>query len=143
VSAWCGDQVSYLLGHRFGDPVVARFVRGARGAKTIAWARRSLEERAAVLLVLARFVPGGRTALTLTAGSTHFDRRRFRIYTAVAAVLWGTYSAGLGYLGGRTFKDDHWLALGVALAGGFAVTGLIEAGRWVAGRRASARSGRG
>ena len=54
---------------------------------------------------------------------------------AVAAVIWATYAAGLGYLFGQAFEDDHaiafWLAFGTALG----ITALIEIIRWIRDRR--------
>jgi membrane-associated protein len=140
LSAWGGDNLSYLLGRRFGNRVVERYLRGERGERAVRWADRALAERAATLLILARFIPGGRTALTLVAGSRRYPWHRFRVYTAVAAALWGTYSAGLGYLGGRRFEDNSLLALGVALAAGLTITALIELGRsqWSRHRRRAA-----
>jgi membrane-associated protein len=138
-SAWGGDNLSYLLGRRFGHRIIDRYFHGERGAKAVQWADRALSERAATLLILARFIPGGRTALTLVAGSRDYPWARFRVYTAIAAVLWGIYSTGLGYLGGRRFEHNSLLALGVALATGLTVTALIEAGRSFLRRRGGRR----
>ena len=87
----------------------------------------------------ARFIPGGRTAVTIASGVTRQPRRRFMAFDALAATIWAGYASLLGYVGGRTFENNHTLAFGVAF--GLAVTGtvLIEAARWLRGRRVSAK----
>jgi membrane protein DedA with SNARE-associated domain len=74
--------------------------------------------------VIARFIPGGRTATTFTAGLVKLSwPRRFAPYIAVAAVLWAAYGVLLGYLGGRTFRDKPIYALLLA----FGIAALIVA----------------
>jgi membrane protein DedA with SNARE-associated domain len=57
----------------------------------------------------------------------------------VAATIWATYAAGLGYLFGQAFEDNHtaafWLAFGTALG----ITMLVEVIRWVRERRHEGR----
>ena len=44
------------------------------------------------ILVVCRFIPGGRTAVTLSCGLIGYPRRRFVAATAVAAVVWALYA---------------------------------------------------
>jgi membrane protein DedA with SNARE-associated domain len=81
------------------------------------------------LLIVARFIPGGRTAVTITAGVTNYDRRRFVIAVAVAAVLWTGYAFGIGLVGGRTFENNTFAAFGLAFAVAAAASLLIEVSR--------------
>ena len=84
---------------------------------------------------MARFIPGGRTVVTLTAGITGMQRMRFLLATIVAGLLWATYAASLGYFGGRAFQDNHTLAFVVAFAAALSITGLTELVRWLLRRR--------
>jgi membrane protein DedA with SNARE-associated domain len=95
-----------------------------------------IHERGGLLLVTARFIPGGRTILTLACGITGQPRRWFVRWASIAAAIWATYAAMLGYLGGRTFQDNHTLAFGVAFGTAVSVTVVIEAVRWALKRRA-------
>jgi membrane protein DedA with SNARE-associated domain len=115
VGAAIGDNTAYAIGRRYGSHV-ARRGRGLAAADKLAWAERRLAERGGELLVVARFVPGGRIAVTLTAGATRFRWRRFVVLDALAALLWATYAALLGYFGGELFKEHPWRGLGLALA---------------------------
>ena len=138
--AFCGDNISYWLGSRYGSRVTSRLLRGERGQRTLSWAQRTLQRYGARLLIVARFVPGGRTAVTLTAGLTHYPIGRFRAAVAVAAVLWTAYALGIGALGGRAFADNTPLALGFAFGLAAAASVLIEIGRRLTGRVRARRS---
>jgi membrane-associated protein len=127
LGAFVGDNTSYAAGRWLGHPVVERFFTGERAQERLNWARRFLKERGSYVLVVARFVPGGRTATTFTSGLVHLRwPTRFAPYIFVAAILWAAYGGLLGYFGGRLFRDQPIYAL--LLAFGFAalVTVLAE-----------------
>jgi membrane-associated protein len=98
--AFLGDNAAYLLGRRFGQAVAGRVLAGERGARRRAWAERSLHRFGARIIVGCRFVPGGRTAITLTCGLVGYPRRRFIPATACAAVIWASYAFLIGRAGG-------------------------------------------
>jgi membrane-associated protein len=133
--AFIGDNLSYLLGRRFGPAVQRRFFATPKGMKARAWAERSLERYGTQLIVVCRFIPGGRTAVTLTCGLTEYPRRRFAAATAVAAVIWPLYAFFIGRLGGRAFEDNPWAGLVVAFGASIAISALIEAIRRLLARR--------
>lgn len=122
--AFGGDNASYALGRWVGQPIVKRFFSGERARERLDWARRFLKERGSYVLIVARFVPGGRTATTFTAGLVHLRwLTRFAPYIFVAAILWAVYGALLGYLGGRVFEDRPIFALLLA----FGLAALVGA----------------
>ena len=136
--AWLGDNAAYLVGKRFGPTVERRLFAGERGAHRRAWAQRSLDRFGIRLIIACRFIPGGRTAVTLTCGVIGFPRRRFALATAVAAILWASYAFFLGRLGGKVFEGRPWAGLLLALGLSLAVSLLIEAVRRVRRWRAAA-----
>ena len=133
--AFAGDNTAYLLGRRFGTRIEARFFQGERGRRQIQWAERQLAERGGELIVIGRFIPGGRTAVTLSAGTLRYPWRRFALFDAAAALVWAFYATLLGYVGGCAFVHAPWKGLVVALAIAFAVAGAIELTRWLLKRR--------
>jgi membrane-associated protein len=141
VGAFLGDNVVYLVGRRFGERARRRFFSGEKARGRIAWAERQLQQRAGQLITGGRFIPGGRTAVALSAGLTHFSWRRYVVLDAVAALAWALYASLLGYFGGRAFEHEPWKGLVLALAIAFAVAGGVEGGRWLLGRRRAAREG--
>ena len=129
--AFLGDNTAYLIGRRFGNRALDRWFRGEKAQKRVAWTEGQLDERGGEVIVVARFIPGGRTAVTLCAGTLAFPWRRFVVFDAVAALLWASYAALLGYFGGKAFEHAPWKGLLVALATGFGVAALIEFVRWL------------
>ncbi len=133
-----GDNISYGIGSWVGEHTVKRWFRSEKSKKRLEWAERTLDERGAYIILIARFIPGGRTAVTFSAGYVHsLSWRRFIVYDVIACSLWATYAALLGYFGGKTFEDHpFWgiaLALGIALLLGL----LVEAVRHLRRRRAT------
>ncbi len=141
--AFLGDNAAYLVGRRFGPAVDRRLFRGEKGARRREWAERSLGHYGMRLIILCRFIPGGRTAVTLTCGVIGYPRRRYLTATACAGILWASYAFFLGRLGGQVFEDQLWIGLLLGLGLGLAVSVLIEIGRriwqWRARRRHRAR----
>jgi membrane protein DedA with SNARE-associated domain len=135
--AFAGDNTAYLLGHRYGSRARERFFRGDKAQKRIGWAEQQLGERGGELIVVARFIPGGRTAVTLTAGLLRFPWRRFALFDVVAALGWASYAVLLGYFGGRAFENAAWKGLLLALAIALAVVGAVEVTRWYLKQRAA------
>jgi len=130
--AFGGDNASYALGRWVGDPVVHRFFRGKRTQEYLDWARRFLRQRGSYVLVVARFVPGGRTATTFTSGLVELRwPTRFAPYIFVAAILWSCYAGLLGYVGGRTFRNQPIYALLLAFGIAALVAGTVELVRWL------------
>jgi membrane-associated protein len=133
VGAFAGDSVSYTLGRFVGRPAQERFLNGERSRRALDWAHRQLDERGGLVVIVARYVPGGRTAATFTAGMTHYPYARFVAFDAVAALSWATYGSLLGYFGGRFFHEHVWAALLLA----FGIAALVTLG--VEGVRRSRR----
>jgi membrane-associated protein len=133
--AFAGDNTAYLIGHRYGRRINERFFRSEKAQRRVEWAHNQVEERGGQLIVIARFIPGGRTVVTLSAGTLGYAWRKFVVYDAIAALIWACYAALLGYFGGHAFEDAPWKGLLLALGIAFAVTGATEGVRWLLKRR--------
>jgi len=116
--AYTGDSSAYLLGRRFGPRLGRTFFRGERGSRRRDWAEGALDRHGGPLIFGARFVPGGRSAVTVAAGVLRMRWARFAAFAGAAGIGWASYAALVGYLGGRAFEDNVlWgLALGFGVA---------------------------
>ncbi|MGR6923018.1 DedA family protein [[Actinomadura] parvosata] len=132
LGAFAGDHISYLIGNKSAGRL--------RDKKAFVWARDALAERGGLVLVVARYIPGGRTATTLTMGAVRHPLRSFTFFDAIAAGSWAVYSGLIGFFGGMAFENDPikglLLGLGIALS----ITAVVEIVRWVRKRRATKAS---
>lgn len=135
--AFVGDSSSYALGRFGGQPAQRRFFDGPYARRGVQWACRQLRRRGGLILVVARFIPGGRTGATFTSGLTGFRYAMFAFFTAIAAVIWALYAVLLGYVGGRIFEQRPLLALGVGLGLAAAIALLVAGIRRALPRRQS------
>jgi membrane-associated protein len=133
-----GDNTAYWIGRKAGPRIVDRFFRGER-RKRIDWAEKHVVERGGYLIIVGRFIPGGRTAITLSCGLLEMPWRRFIAYDIPAGLLWASYAAMLGYFGGKAFEESPLKGFGVAFAIALAITGGVELYRWLRRRRELAR----
>jgi len=124
-----GDNTAYGIGRTVGHRLVERFFKGER-RKRVDWAEKQVDERGGYLIVVGRFIPGGRTAVTLACGLLEMRWRRFISFDVVAGFLWASYAALLGYVGGRTFEKNPLYGFLIAFVVALAITGAIEAYRW-------------
>jgi membrane protein DedA with SNARE-associated domain len=89
---------------------------------------------------VARFVPGGRTAVALTAGTTEYRWRTYALADVVGVSIWSAYNVGLGMIGGATFEHETWKGLLLAFGLAAASAGIIEGVRWLWQRRKKAHA---
>jgi membrane-associated protein len=134
IGAFAGDNLGYFAGHRFGPAAQRRFFSAPKGASRRARAEQWLARFGMPAIIVCRFIPGGRTAVTLSCGLIGYSRRRFVAATAAAAVIWAAYSFFLGRLGGRAFEHNVWAGLAVALGTSLILAGLIEVTRRIVSR---------
>jgi membrane protein DedA with SNARE-associated domain len=134
--AFLGDNLAYGIG-RLSSRTVGRLTSSPRAQRGMQWAERELAERGATVIVVSRFVPGGRTGTMLTLGVTHYPWLRFAAFDVLAALAWAGYGCALGALGGAVFTDKPLLAVGVALGLAFGLTAAFEGGRRLLRRRSA------
>ena len=135
VGAFAGDNASYGLGRWIGEPVARWLFRGEKGEQRLEWGQRQIRRRGPLLVVVGRFIPGGRTASTFAAGTVELEWRRFAVADAIGATLWGSYATALGYVGGAAFAHSLWKPLALSLGIAAVVAVGIEGGRRLKRRR--------
>jgi membrane-associated protein len=117
VGAFAGDNAAYGLGRSGLRRLAARLFHSPKSRRHLDWASRQLRDHGAAIIVVARFIPGGRTATTYVAGTLRMAwTKSFLPADGAAALLWALYSVGLGYFGGATFERNLWLPLVIATA---------------------------
>ncbi len=127
--AFIGDHTAYFIGNHLSGWIERQADARPKQKNRLVWAEEQIRVRGGLLLITARFIPGGRTALTISSGVTRQPRRWFTSWITAAVLIWATYAALLGYIGGKAFEDDHTRAFLVAFGAAITATVLIEVGR--------------
>ncbi|MDR2378673.1 MAG: DedA family protein, partial [Bifidobacteriaceae bacterium] len=125
VGAVSGDSVAYTLGRVFNATRWRVFSKG-KGRSAVDLARRTFARGAAPLLMVGRFIPVGRVAVNLTAGTIRYPYTRFLLIDAVAALFWSAYAVGIGYLAGHATGDNPLLGVAVGVAFSASVGSLAQ-----------------
>jgi membrane protein DedA with SNARE-associated domain len=103
-----GDTAIFLLGHHYG----ARMMRWRLVAKVLtprryAMVQEKFDRYGNRVLFFARFLPGMRTTVYVTAGATHrVSTLRFLLIDTLAALISVPFWVYLGYLGAN---NHEWL----------------------------------
>ncbi len=127
--AWTGDSLGYLLGRTAGPKAIARLQRGPQGRRRYEWARAQVERNGGLLIIAARYLPGGRVASALANGSLGYPAWRFLVMDAVGASIWAVYSTLIGFAGGAAFAQEPVKGLLLSFSLGLGLVGAIEFGR--------------
>jgi len=102
LAAFLGNVVGYEIGRAIGTPL---YERDGRILKKKYFDQTTLffDRHGNKALVIGRFVPIVRTFITVVAGVSRMDRRRFFTWSAIGAVLWAAGLTLLGYFLGAAF----------------------------------------
>ncbi|SFF64441.1 membrane protein DedA, SNARE-associated domain [Actinoplanes philippinensis] len=145
--SWAGVLVSATTGMVAGDHVAYRTGRwlvhrrpAARVATAAARMAGPPQRRGGSLIVLGRFLPGGRVAINAACGAAGFPMTRFLLFAAAGDALWAGYALTLGAAGGVAFGADP--RAGVAVGLGFALLFTGAARLWPVLRRCRRIRGR-
>ena len=108
VAAWagsfCGDQLFFFTGRRFGTRILARFPSlQPKLDKIFGW----LEKYATAFILSYRFMYGVRNISSIAIGMSHLPWKRFVGLNAIAAFIWAVIFCGAGYLFGGVIADDN------------------------------------
>lgn len=125
LGVFAGDLACYLIGRGAPDRREARHAVPGRARRVAGRVTRGLREPGPLVILLCRFVPGGRMAACFSAGRSRYPYRLFLLYEAAAAAGWATYGALVGHLGGTALTQSAWrlAVIAAAAAAGFAAAG--------------------
>ena len=104
IAAVGGNVAGYEIGRRIGPPL---YERNGRLLKRKYFDQTSafFDKHGNMALVIGRFVPFVRTFITVVAGVTRMDRRRFVLWSLIGAVAWVLSITLLGYFLGAAFPS--------------------------------------
>ncbi|MDC5696771.1 VTT domain-containing protein [Intrasporangium calvum] len=125
VAAFAGNVVGYEIGRAIGTPLYERDGRILK-KKYFDQTTAFFDKHGNKALVIGRFVPIVRTFITVVAGVSRMDRRRFFTWSAVGAVLWAAGLTLVGYFLGKSFPAlQDSLELAILLIVGVSVLPVV------------------
>jgi membrane-associated protein len=141
LGAFIGDHLVYRIGRHGLSGVLARSWPGRRVLRSVERVHGRYRAAGAVAIVVARFMPFGRTVGAAAAGLTGVRPSKFTALSAVGVLLWAAWLIGLGFITGTQTGGSPWasvaIGMGVAL-----VVGVGVALPRLRGRAIVARSGK-
>lgn len=117
LASFLGDIASYQVGAHASGRVLGFVARHDAEGRM----RTAFTARGGRFMLVARFLPAGRSVTTMVAGATAFPAARFRVLSLMTALVWSGYSVGLGFLAG-VWLGGSWESLALALGAVFALT---------------------
>ncbi len=97
-AAFVGGEVGYLIGHKAGPRIFERKETGLFSIENVKRTNSFFERFGGFAIIIARFVPIVRTFAPVAAGVGHMDYRKYTLYNAVGALIWGVGLTFVGYL---------------------------------------------
>ncbi len=95
-AAFAGGEVGYLIGHKAGPRIFERKESGLFSKENVVRTNKFFDRFGPLAVIVARFVPVVRTFTPIAAGVGHMDYRKYSLYNAIGALIWG---AGLTFAG--------------------------------------------
>ncbi len=128
-AAFAGDLLAFALGRSAAPRWERVRATATRRGAVMRGASAALGRYGVGLVASARFVPAGRTAVTVSAGASGMRLPLFAVGAAVGSVAWATAFTLTGYLGGLAFAGNPAIGLLVGLGVVALVALLTEAVR--------------
>lgn len=124
VAAFLGGELGYLIGKKAGPRVFERKESGLFSMENVRRTNRFFDRFGAIAVVLARFVPVVRTFAPVAAGVGHMNYRKYSLYNAIGAVLWGAGLTLGGYVIGYIPPVAHFVSsyIDIILVGAVVIT---------------------
>ena len=97
LAAFLGGEVGYLIGHKLGPRVFERKESGLFSVRNVERTNAFFERYGGFAVIIARFVPIVRTFAPIAAGIGHMNYRRYSLYNAIGALIWGSGITMLGF----------------------------------------------
>lgn len=110
VAAILGNNAGYYTGSRWGRGLFKNPDSFWFSPKRLSEASRFFDKEGPLSVVIARFIPAGRTFVPIAAGAAKMRYRTFLIFNALGGSLWGISLPILGYTLGKTVPNiDKYL----------------------------------
>lgn len=101
LAAFLGGEVGYLIGHKAGPRIFERKESGLFSIENVKRTNGFFERFGGLAVIVARFVPIVRTFAPVAAGVGHMSYRKYSLYNAIGALIWGSGLTLMGFVLGN------------------------------------------
>jgi membrane-associated protein len=101
LAAFLGGEVGYYIGKKAGPRIFERKETGFFSIANVKRTNAFFERFGGFAVILARFVPIVRTFAPIAAGVGKMSYRRYSLYNAIGAFIWGAGVTLIGFLLGN------------------------------------------
>jgi membrane protein DedA with SNARE-associated domain/membrane-associated phospholipid phosphatase len=131
LSTAAGTNAAFYVGRR-GSTFITSHAHG--GAAALVRTRHFFDRHGASAVLFGRFIPVVRMLISLVAGVSDMDARRFAAYNLAGAAIWATAFCAIGYFFGHHGAAFYHQLVRAALVAGFGLAALVTlavAGGWL------------
>ena len=130
LAAYCGlvigDTIWIWMCRHFGTRIIhSKRLKRLMHPRRLLEAKYAMEQRGTIVLILARFIPGTRTAVLTMTGVLHVPWWKFLAVECITVAITAPIQIGIGWIGAAGY--DQAKGLGSLLTIGFALTALTVA----------------
>lgn len=113
VAALAGNLVGYWIGYHGGPRVFNRPDSRIFHQRHVERTQRFFDKYGGMAIILARFTPIARTFITVMAGASRMDFRRYLLFSTIGALIWAVGVTLVGYIFGNVpiIKNNIEIAL--------------------------------
>ncbi len=131
VAAILGDQCNFVIGHFFGEKVIASGKVKAMTPERIEKSEAFLDKWGPLAIFFGRFFPFIRTFVPFLAGMGRMHWRQFFIYNVLGGIVWSSTFALLGYFFGSipaVQENFEYVVIAIVVVSAIpALIGLLKA----------------
>ena len=114
LGAVVGDSIAFWIG-RGGGPWMRAKASRMVGEERVAVAEHMVHRQGDILVFTQRFITILRLAINIVLGAGTIAYKRYLTIDTAAAFVWSAQGALIGYVSGKLFPGETWLAVVVAL----------------------------
>ena len=100
-AAFLGGEAGYLIGRKSGPRIFERKESGIFSIENVKRTNAFFTRFGGLAVIVARFVPVMRTFVPVAAGVGKMDARKYSLYNAIGAFIWGAGLTFAGFLIGQ------------------------------------------
>jgi membrane protein DedA with SNARE-associated domain len=128
IGSFCGDQLYFMLGRRFGPWILRKFPKLQPSADKVS---NTIKKHDIVFILTYRYLYGLRNIASVCMGISGLEWRKFAFWNFIAAFLWANSFAWAGYIFGEVLDKVLGETVESIMIGLVILMVVIFGGKWI------------